>query len=108
MVSLGCISENKIMSTSYCNQEFTASYHLQVSMSLFLCVSPPLPQLSKAIISLPSMFAVLFQREEAEALLDAWLFVLRCSKLLRCCGIAVAGSPGGVVFGFIANRIVAI
>ena len=73
-----------------------------------LCVNPPVPQLSKAILTLLSMFAVLFQREEAETFLDVWLFVLRCSTLLRCCCIAVAGSPGGVVFGFIANRIVAI
>ena len=108
MLSLGCISENKIMFTSYCNQEFTASYHLQVSISPFLYVSPPLPQLSRAILSLLSMLAVLFQREEAEAFLDVWLFVLRCSKLLRCCCIAVVGWPGGVVFGLIANRIVAI
>ena len=65
-------------------------------------------QFSNAIRSLLSRAAVLFHRDDAEALPVDMPLVLHCNRLLRCCCIMVAGFPGVVLFRGIAKRIVAM
>ena len=66
-----------------------------------------MPQFSKAIRSLLSGAAVLFQYDVAGAPRTMSL-VLRCSRPLKCCCAVVADSQGGVLFGCMVRRMAAM
>ena len=67
-----------------------------------------MPQFSKPIRNLLSRAMVFPQRDDAGPLSDGVLFVLRCNRLMTCCCIQSACSPGGVLCGRIARRSAAM
>ena len=106
VASEGCISENRIMSTSNCTHAAMAWNHLQQLISPLVCVRPPMPQLWRATRSLLLCGMGSVHLLFVDVLLGVGVLDLCCKKLVsRLC--ILDASPGAVASGFRASSAAA-